>query len=181
MVQLLLAAKADPVAAPKSHSTATPLMICAQGQMLHTLNVLLSCMSDAQLSGATNALSLEGDSLLTLCAQWSSDDDALAACAALVQKRANPAVRAKTGLSPAAYAANANNVRTARFLEEASSRPSFGADPAGPPAPRSTRRGGGGKKKAAAAAAAAAAAGGYPPPPPPMAYPPPFPTAAYPS
>jgi len=30
VVQLLLAAKADPTAAPKSHKTATPLMICAQ-------------------------------------------------------------------------------------------------------------------------------------------------------
>ncbi|EOD07955.1 hypothetical protein EMIHUDRAFT_453228 [Emiliania huxleyi CCMP1516] len=119
---------------------------------------LVQALSTAKPSAVVDllsALSHEGVPLVSVCAQWASDEAAAKVCRRLVECRADPSCRSRAGLSPQVMAARSGNAATAAALAQLTEKLTDGAreglDAAAAGQPpvvrRATRRGRGGKNK----------------------------------
>jgi len=155
VVQLLLASGCNATDPPARLEYATPLMLCAEGQLGQAAELLLLCLPPSQLEAAANVRSQEGVPLVSVCAQWASDEAAAKVCRRLVECRADPSCRSRAGLSPQVMAARSGNAATAAALAQLTEKLTDGAreglDAAAAGQPpvvrRATRRGRGGKNK----------------------------------
>ncbi|EOD07958.1 hypothetical protein EMIHUDRAFT_217971 [Emiliania huxleyi CCMP1516] len=120
VVQLLLASGCNATDPPARLEYATPLMLCAEGQLGQAAELLLLCLPPSQLEAAAN----EGVPLVSVCAQWASDE-----AAAKVM---------------AARSGNAATAAAIAQLAAKATRLPFGQPPV---VRRATRRGRGGKNK----------------------------------